>query len=80
MLELFQEQYEVSLIRRKMEIDTTNASILSEEDANTVLATIDEERARRERLQEFIGQVAHFVTNADRLRILTHRSTSIDWL
>ena len=60
-LELFQEQYEVSLIRRKMEIDTTNASVA-------------------ESLQEFIGQVAHFVTNADRLRILTHRSTSIDWL
>ena len=60
-LELFQEQYEVSLIRRKMEIDTTNASVA-------------------ESLQEFISQVAHFVTDADRLRILTHRSTSIDWL
>jgi hypothetical protein len=60
-LELFQEQYEVSLIRRKMEIDTTNASV-------------------DESLQEFISQVAHFVTDADRLRILTHRSTSIDWL
>ena len=60
-LELFQEQYEVSLIRRKMEIDTTNASV-------------------DESLQKFISQVAHFVTDADRLRILTHRSTSIDWL
>ena len=61
MLELYQEQYEVSLIRRKMEIDTTNASVA-------------------ESLQEFINQVAHFVTDADRLRILTHRSSAIDWL
>jgi hypothetical protein len=60
-LELFQEQYEVSLIRRKMEIDTTNASV-------------------DESLQKFISQVAHFVTDADRLRILTHRSSAIDWL
>ncbi len=60
-LELYQEQYEVSLIRRKMEIDTTNASVA-------------------ESLQEFISQVAHFVTDADRLRILTHRSSAIDWL
>jgi hypothetical protein len=41
---------------------------------DTTNASVDES------LQEFIGKVAPFVTNADRLRILTHRSTSIDWL
>ena len=60
-LELFQEQYDVSLIKRKLEIDTTNASVV-------------------ESLHEFVGKIAPFVTNADRLRILAHRNPAIDWL
>ena len=60
-LDLFQEQYDISLIRRKFEIDTTDVTI-------------------EESLQEFIGQIAPFVTETDRLRVLTHHNQAIDWL
>ena len=54
-LQRFQEEYSLSLISRRFELDTTSASVA-------------------ETLAEFVERIERYLTEADRLRILTHQS------
>ena len=54
-LQRFQEEYALSLINRRFELDTTSASV-----ADT--------------LAEFVERIERYLTEADRLRILTHQT------
>ena len=58
-LERFDEEYSLSLITRRFELDTTAATV-------------------EDTLAEFVEQIEPYLTQADRLRILTHQALRKD--